>query len=392
MYFRKPNFDAKLDHLLYSEKRRVNLTRKSTYQLPPKEMGVMATKLEITDQKETSTFHLLDLPVEIRLQIYLYLRPTLQVKHAHLSPTPAYPPPTTQVRFLFALGPIGFPDLKPPGKGQPHGEQRQLISALPSRKRALTPRGGQGCGYIPSALQRSCKQVYEECRNIPWEENEFVFINWFCSGVYAARSFLKSLQPWQRERMRYARLEVLGRDLKDSLVTAAGSSENGTDRGEWNSLCSFWGGGEFGAGLWGLRLGIRGRVEEVSDEPSDEGLGRDFMPTGEEGIELLGEVDGELTYWQPRVNSKPRNQNVLDIEAPWITAGIALMTNLRWLELEIEDDQVETGAKVQFCLDLERKLGIDVFYVERMIDESQKKSMSISAATEAQADPPQLQI
>lgn len=48
---------------------------------------------------------------------------------------------------------------------------------------------------------------------LPWERNTFKFIDWFWSGVYAARQFTGRLQPWQSERMRWVGVEVLGRDL-----------------------------------------------------------------------------------------------------------------------------------------------------------------------------------
>lgn len=57
--------------------------------------------------------------------------------------------------------------------------------------------------------------------------------------------------------MRWARVEVLRRDLEDTWVATVAGGRPGT--GEWRDLCGLWS-GEGEGGLWGLRLGIKGRV------------------------------------------------------------------------------------------------------------------------------------
>jgi len=232
-------------------------------------------------------------------------------------------------------------------------------------------RGGQGCGYVPAALLRSCSQVYEEARMLSWEVNEYVFINWFASGVYASRAFLRALKPWQRKAMRYARVEVLGRDLKDSWVANMVGGRAGG--GEWIDLCSLWSGGEFGDGLRGLRLGIKGHVghsmpgtQPIQDGPATVG---DIIVTH-------GQNDANtITGQSSKTCITPKDRNILDIEAEWVTSGIKQMKNLRWLELEIEDDGITRDIKVQFCLDLGAALSsvgrkVDVTYVEKITIEN----------------------
>ena len=51
---------------------------------------------------------------------------------------------------------------------------------------------------------------------MPFIYNEFVFVNWFSSGVWAARSFTRLLRPWQVSDLRQLRLELLSRDLMGS--------------------------------------------------------------------------------------------------------------------------------------------------------------------------------
>lgn len=301
----------------------------------------------------------LELPLEVRLQIYSHLLPLHPAKHAHLSPSVTYPPATSSAYFLRALSAtlaFSFPNFEPAGMSEPTS-----FTMEPAR----FPVGarGQGCGFIPSALQSTCKQVYEETRTIPWQQNEYVFINWFCSGVYAARAFLRGLKPWQRSSMRWARVEVLGRDLKDSWVaTMVGGRAGG---GEWKDLCGLWAGDVPGSaqdGLWGLRLGIKGRV-------------------GTAGLKT--EVDSSETVCD---STQPVNRGVMDVDAEWVTAGLGQMRALRWLELDIEDNEIERKDKAEFCLALGKKLSsqgrkVDVLFVEKVAEETQKTQVAASEET-----------
>jgi hypothetical protein len=249
-------------------------------------------------------------------------------KHAHLAPNCKLPYITNSTYFQRSLAcSLAVPlEFEPTGKTIP--------SPFPLSPTPQALRCG-GCGFIPKALLMACRQIYEEARVLPWETNEFVFINWFCSGVYAARAFLRALQPWQQTGMRWARIEVLGRDLKDTWVTTMVGGRAGG--GEWKDLCGLWAGDANGeGGLRGLRLGIKGLVTAVSME-----------------------VDGSVAPGPAHIDEEDYQRQLkgaLDVDAEWITEGLGRMKSLWRLELEIEDESVRRDDKVSFCLELERKL------------------------------------
>jgi len=164
----------------------------------------------------------------------------------------------------------------------------------------------------------------------PWEQNTFAFINWFWSGVYASRQFTRSLRPWQSDGMRYVGVEVLGRDLRvDGMKrfggAIGGASVRGRELGEWWELCGLW------KGVWGLRLGIKGGV-------------------GERRVEVDGSVgwNGELGS-----HAEEKEKGVLDVSSEWVTEGLLKMKSLRWVEIEIEDEDVSQDEKLAFCGTLE---------------------------------------
>jgi hypothetical protein len=305
-----------------------------------------------------SQLSFLSLPLEVRLQIYSYILESNPAKHAHLSPPPTYPPATSSAYFLKAITTsLPSPENKLEGSTEPEPfpstPQAVLTSSLPPTLK------GTGCGYIPTALLRTCKQIYEEARMLPWEQNEYAFINWFCSGVYAARSFMRGLKPWQRESMRWARVEVLRRDLEDSWVATLFGGRPETE--EWKNLCYLWSGDvETGErGLWGLRLGIKGRVGTyVVGEAVDGSGGVSLI------IEELGNGGADIDDHQNM------QKGILNVDAEWVTQGLAQMKALRWLEVEIDDNDISQDAKVDFCVNLGRKLSdiaerrIDVLFVE----------------------------
>lgn len=342
------------------------------------------TKETGSEEVEIPRSRLLELPLEIRLQIYSHLVPLHEAKHAHLSSSRSYPPETSSAYFLRCITQITGPPtlLEEHGRTVPEELPRAVLSGLspsvsntPTASTISYNRRGQGCGHVPSALMRSCRQIYEESRMLSWEVNEFVFVNWFASGVYAARAFLRGIKPWQREAMRFARVEVLQRDLEDSWVTVmTGGSAGG---GEWVDLCALWSGGEFGDGLRGLRLGIKGRIAHtITNSRAIDG--EHGLPAG--GVAPHGEFDNRSSIEQ--VTKKivaPKHHNLLDAESEWVNSGLKRMKNLRWLELEIEDDRISRDVKVQFCLELGASLSsaagrkVDVVYVEKVIEEKEEK-------------------
>ncbi|KAF4979547.1 hypothetical protein FDECE_18037, partial [Fusarium decemcellulare] len=156
---------------------------------------------------------LLRLPLEIRLHIYHWLHLMSPVRHAQLAPW--YPTP---VHCQYILRP-----LEPDAVAE---ETSMKSDAEPETTDLLSPY--RPLSGLPTSLLRANSQVYHEARLIPFTQNEFVFVNWFASGLWAARAFTRALAPWQRAALRYVRLEVLARDV---VVGGAG-------REEWRALCT----------------------------------------------------------------------------------------------------------------------------------------------------------
>lgn len=228
----------------------------------------------------------LDLPLEIRLEIYSHVHLAHPMQQAELCPW--YPTPKHSAYFL---APIMTPIFWREGNDDtPHSTTSLTDGRRPFQKppRLLSPHRPQS--YLPSALFRVSRQVYAEARCLPFHDNEFVFVTWFSSGLSAARAFVRGLRPWQRGAMRHARIEMQIRDLGDGARLAV-----------WEELCGYW-----SEGLRGLRLKVE--LEDLgvkfgkAQEPEQEGawwpLEKAFAPrtwTGEpyrwvEGLKALKEL------------------------------------------------------------------------------------------------------
>jgi hypothetical protein len=282
----------------------------------------------------------LALPLEIRLKIYSHLISTHSAMHPHLAPT----------REPISSRPL--PALSPPGRSNPlissysqcTSDTTTLITTIitPDNNRLPYSEYGEYVGYIPSALLRSCRQIYHEARALPFQTCEFTFINYFHSGMFSARSFLCSLAPWQREAIRWAGIEVLGRDF---IGLGVGAGLRGTERvkGEWRDITDGL------KGVWGLRLGVRGRV------------GGPIV-----GMQAISDTDKMSMEATEDVGDVVATPGVLDIEAEWVQK-LCTLKQLRWLEIEIGDDNCPRDDKVQFCTDLGQLLhGVRVLLIERI--------------------------
>lgn len=185
---------------------------------------------------------------------------------------------------------------------------------------------------VPAAFMSANKQIYSECREIPLVENEFIFVNWFASGLWAARSFVKSLQPWQQNKMRYVRLEVLSKDL------------TGGYEAEWQELCGLW-----SKGLRGMRLKILGGGGTFGDWAAD-GLPQKGAPVVE-----VNDSRGKLQHW--------------------VEHGLKSLKELRNLEVELVVADWSDGRKLEWCKILEEALSdmgaktrqVKVICVERRV-------------------------
>jgi hypothetical protein len=290
----------------------------------------------------TSKPSFLTIPLELRLQIYSYVLLAHPVHHAHLAPLEppkAFSGMNTEEFHTTRLAPPSNSERERETEVRtsitrlaPSSSSTQEINALYPISAPTTlasPRQTRVQGKIPTALLVSCKQVCGECKMVPWERNTFTFINWFWSGVYAARQFTRSLRPWQRDGMRYVGVEVLGRDLKVDGTAEIGAPVGVVERGEWWELCSLW------RGVQGLRLGIKGAV------------------AGEKGRMVDGSGGGNGEHGQAGDEGEGKESGVLDVKTEWVTEGLLQMRQLRWVEIEVEDEDVEREAKIRFCGELE---------------------------------------
>jgi len=101
-----------------------------------------------------------------------------------------------------------------------------------------------------------------------------------------------------------------------------------SEMGEWWELCGLW------KGVWGLRLAIKGAVCEKRREEVDGSVDR----------------NGQLRT----VGEQPQPDNgILDVKAEWMQRGLLQMKELRWIEIEIEDEDVSRESKIAFCGQLE---------------------------------------
>jgi hypothetical protein len=188
-------------------------------------------------------------------------------------------------------------------------------------------------GKMPTGLLRSCKQIYGEVRLFPWEMNTFSFINWFWSGIYAAKQFSNGLQDWQRQGMRLVGIEVLGCDLR---VKGNGVEEERKGLKDWIELCWLWG------GVREVRLCIKGSVvfEEIQS-----------LQRGEDT-----NVEPGTSTILHKADPESKTRSLLDINNPWVTEGILALSSLRRIEVTVEDEDTSRETKIQFCADLSHLL------------------------------------
>lgn len=149
--------------------------------------------------------------------------------------------------------------------------------------------------------------------------------------------------------MRFARIEVLNRDLEDSWVATMVGGRPGS--GEWKDLCALWGPdmdtGE--GGLRGLRLGIKGRVGYVTAGEAIDG-------SGGMAVDLSMRSYADAAIMGSKQLERRAEKGILDVDARWIVEGLCQMRALRWLEVNIEDEEVSKEQKTNFCRELGEKL------------------------------------
>ncbi|OAQ83177.1 hypothetical protein VFPFJ_08980 [Purpureocillium lilacinum] len=283
----------------------------------PKDDALPVTRLRGDDGRIVSwSYHkrtandrspLLSLPPELRRQIYGWVLLMTPVRNG--SPDPAYPAPEIrrcELRCLAEDEDVNDDDETVRGRRPP----RLLCPDRPL------------CG-MPTSLLRSCRQVYVEARLMPFEENEFVFVTWFASGLVTGHATVTGLlRPWQRRAMRYARIEMLGHELQDEVALRT-----------WTALSEAW------AGLRGLRVRIAGPAGGALD---------DVLSTEtSEKQDADGGAERSESDWEP----------VRRVAENWAEKGaLASMGDLERLEVELAVPAWSTRTKLEFCVALERRL------------------------------------
>ncbi|ETS07006.1 hypothetical protein M419DRAFT_5239 [Trichoderma reesei RUT C-30] len=290
---------------------------------------------------------LLSLPVEIRLRIYYWAYRMSPIQPKELAA--GYPIPMLCRYVLHPLDPdlekkieeeieaeeavieLAKPDESGPVMEGSEGSQAsqgkwEKMKAEQERKKLVKERtkermrelnrntpgllsSERPLAGIPTNLLRTCRQIYFEAREVPFAENEFVFLNWFSSGLNAASAVTKSQRPWQRLAMRYARLEIMAEDLARKAALS-----------KWADLCSPGRAASWTRGLRGLRVKVVGQIGRRStDDQKDD----------DEFVDGLEEAGGARR---------------------WVEGGrLAEMENLERLEIEIIKNSWSTEDKIAWC-------------------------------------------
>ncbi|KND91347.1 hypothetical protein TOPH_04130 [Tolypocladium ophioglossoides CBS 100239] len=286
---------------------------------------VPATTCDMTeasaDSRNAEKSHLMSLPLETRLQIYHWVHLMNPIRQR--APSPGYPTPEIK---RCVQRPV--PDADDACDGIYDGVCGDDHDARTNARRTESPvllcPNRPLCG-LPSSLLRTSRQICLEARSIPFETNEFVFVTWFTSGLWAASAAVAGvLVPWQREAMRYARIEVMERDLQEEASLRA-----------WKALSETW------TGLRGLRVKI-----------ALPGAGSIAGP--ESGLGDAAET------WASR-------------------GGLAKMEALERLEVELDAATWDNGRKLAWCVALgrclrERGSRSQVVCTERAAEEDEEEA------------------
>lgn len=124
-----------------------------------------------------------------------------------------------------------------------------------------------------------------------------------------------------------------------NVYRGEGGRKDDSVLGEWWDLCRLW------SGVRSLRLRVRGSV---------------MRPAAKEA--------GMVLYREFRVED-----TLFNVGLPWIQEGLLQLMELRKLEIEVEDELIDTEAKEAFCIKLreafeqhrERDSEVEVQFVER---------------------------
>jgi hypothetical protein len=296
------------------------------------------------------TLPFLSLPLEVRLQIYGWVHRLHPVKQAQLAPW--YPTPAYGSYFVRAVrenGPLSPSTAvdQPNTWGLPNDNTAITCSDTSSTVASnstdsedpplLSPH--RPLAALPTSLLLLNRQVYHEARTLPLRANEFVFTNWFASGLWAARSLLASLRPWQRDELRWVRLELLAGDLASPIFSR-----------EWTELCrDFWAHGLRGLRLKILAHGSGGDGSAAGFAGSGLGVGMG-MGTGLAFLGGSAAADGLPRQGIPAPPIRGPDSG----PARWVgNYGLAALRALRALEIELLVADWGDARKLAWCAELQ---------------------------------------
>jgi hypothetical protein len=324
--------------------------------------------------------YLLRLPLEVRMHIYEYLHMMNPAPSAKATTSP-YPMPKPRRCFLRPVRDV-HEDTEEEEEGEDSEEESgdestmtwsPLSSAAPSPCCADMIRPNRPASGLPTALLVSCKQIYDESRLVPMRDNEFVFVNWFSSGLWGAHVFLRGLRSWQREAVRHMRLEMLAAELGGDYDQANGGGEALL---RWIGLC-----GQLAGGLRTLRLRIIGS-RGLGITPARSIVSVALPPAVSNDNSGNGNGAGNA---QPAIATPEERRNrelfANEIErCAWVTQGLARLTALRRLELDMVLPRWTAREKLAWCRGLEvvlrrRGLSTKVVCAERVTEEEWEKAM-----------------
>lgn len=262
------------------------------------------------------------LPIEIRLSIYEYVHASNKMILTNLAA--GYPAPAITEYHVRPVNVdvTGTNAAAATEKTDGASSERKPVKMLSPHRPS---------GKIPTALLLTNRDIYLEARVIPFHHGEFVFLNWWSSGLWSASVTTDKMTKWQLEETRYVRVEVRLDDF------------DGHDSIErWVKQCERW-----KDGLRGMRLKITSPCL-----PLDRRLVRDTYA----GLMALtdGKSRGGLDEWA------------------WAQQGLVLLRRLERLEVELDVPGSTALVKLAWCQELqmlvgkEMGMGMEVVCVERM--------------------------
>ncbi|KAK8856522.1 hypothetical protein PGQ11_012434 [Apiospora arundinis] len=283
------------------------------------------------DREKTVVFPFLDLPIEVRLQVYKWVH----LQHPLLNKQPKPHDSSAYVcKRVIATVNIGLSE-EGPGPLMLEAADGGSINNSASNKNKESARAAAApmpllspyrhCAAIPTALLRANRQIYTEARAIALEESEFNFTYLTANpGIYTAHVATLCLlpQPWQRNVMRYVRLEVTAWDLVN------------VSKVMWTRLCGLW-----AVSLRGLRIKI-----QSSDSPFN--IWRPSIQAGQNS-------DGGDIHNTPIKGISYHARKTEEVPLHIMLAGLRLLKALQQLEIELNLLTWDAADKITWC----RKLG-----------------------------------